>query len=175
MANLLPQLQNVPRSSGRGIELEAAARPIWGLSLSGGITYVHSSVDGNYSTPDPLGNLLNVKGEPFPNTPQWQLLADMEYDFPVASTFNAYVGSNTSYRSASNAAFGANPEFRMKGYALLGVRAGFGDVNDKWRIEAWGRNVTNEFYWTNTQYYIDAVSRTVGMPATYGLTLSTRF
>ena len=171
----LPELQNIPRSTARGFEFEITARPTEGLRVAAGATYVDSHVDHDYLTTDPLGTPIDIKGESFPNTPKWQLIGDAGYDYPVTSTLKAFVGSNISYRSGSNAAFGDNPTFRFDPYALVGARIGVEDINKKWRVELWGRNVTNKFYWTNTEHWIDTISRTTGLPATYGITVSGRF
>jgi hypothetical protein len=45
----------------------------------------------------------------------------------------------------------------------------------RYRIWAWGKNVSSEYYWTNVLPYGNAISRYVGQPATYGVSLSGRF
>ena len=42
-------------------------------------------------------------------------------------------------------------------------------------VWAWGKNVTNTYYWTSVFAIGDAVSRFVGQPATYGVSFSARF
>ena len=44
-----------------------------------------------------------------------------------------------------------------------------------WRVQVWGRNVTNEWYWTAADRVNDTILRYTGMPTTYGVTLSYRF
>ena len=171
----LPQLQNVPKSNVRGVELDATLRPIDGLRLRVGGTYIKSKVSQSYLTPDPLGTVLDIKGEAFPNAPLWQIVGDAEYSFPVASSLKAYVGSNLSYRSSSNAAFGENPTFALKRYTMVDLRVALRADDAKWTVELWGRNVFNAFYWTNVNYAVDAISRAPGMPATFGVTLRSRF
>ena len=39
---------------------------------------------------------------------------------------------------------------------------------------AWGRNVTDKYYWNQAQHVNDVLVRFTGMPATYGVTLSYR-
>jgi outer membrane receptor protein involved in Fe transport len=36
----------------------------------------------------------------------------------------------------------------------------------------WGKNVANKFYITNRNFGFDGVAQYIGMPATYGVTLS---
>jgi outer membrane receptor protein involved in Fe transport len=170
----LPQLQNIPQSNVRGVEIDATLRPFDGLRLRAGGTYIKSRVSGRYLTPDPIGNVVNVQGEAFPNTPRWQAVVDGEYSFGVGE-LKAYVGGNLAYRSVSNAAFGENATFRLKPYSLVDARIGLGDQKDLWTLEFWGRNIFNTFYWTNVNYAVDAISRAPGMPSTYGATLRFRY
>lgn len=170
----LPQLQNVPQSDVRGAELDITLRPFDGLRLRAGGTYIKSRVTDSYRTPDPLGRVVDVEGEAFPNTPKFQVALDGEYTFQMGG-LQAFMGGNLAYRSASNAAFGENPTFRLKPYALVDLRAGLGSENEAWQLEIWGRNVFNTFYWTNVNYAVDAISRAPGMPATYGATLRLRY
>jgi iron complex outermembrane receptor protein len=170
----LPQLQNVPQSEVRGAEIDITLRPFDGLRLRAGGTYIKSRVTRSYLTPDPLGRVVDVEGEAFPNTPKFQAALDGEYSFRLGE-MAAYLGGNLVYRSASNAAFGENQTFRLRPYTVVDLRAGFGAANEVWQVEVWGRNVFNSFYWTNVNYAVDAISRAPGMPATYGATLRLRY
>ena len=58
-------------------------------------------------------------------------------------------------------------------YTLLDLRAGI--AKDAWRMQVWGRNVTDEWYWTAADRVNDTILRYTGMPTTYGFTLSYRF
>ena len=53
---------------------------------------------------------------------------------------------------------------------LVDVRAGI--ENDNWKIWFWGRNVTDEYYWTRHSKVNDAILKLTAMPRTYGITAS---
>ena len=57
-------------------------------------------------------------------------------------------------------------------YALIDLRAGVRDSDDRWRAWLWGRNITNKYYWTLAQRIGDTTVRFAGEPATYGVTVS---
>jgi len=171
----LPGLVSIPRSSVRGGELSATWHPVRPLTIRAGATYVDSRVDKHFLTPDPFSNLIDIKGESFPNTPKWQLTGDVEYDFPLSDRLNAYVGASGKYRSGSVAAFGDNPEFRLPGYALLDLRAGIETADHRWHIDIWGRNITDKFYLIHVSHVVDTVARVTGMPATYGVTVGFKY
>lgn len=170
----LPSFVSIPKSSVRGIELSADLRPVQGLTISAGGAYVDTKVDEDFLTNDPFARVVNVKGEHFPTAPKWTLNADVEYRVPVSGDAEAYVGISPRYRSRTVAAFGDDPNFVIRGYTLLDLRAGV-ELNDgRWRIEAWGKNVTDKFYVTSVTKVVDTANRLTGMPATYGITLSFR-
>jgi outer membrane receptor protein involved in Fe transport len=168
----LPGLITVPKSSVEGAELDVTFRPINALRMSFGGTYLHSRVDTSDNVFDPFGAPIDIRGEQFPDTPKWQLTADAQYDFPITDAWSGYVGGDISYRTTSFAAFGDNAQFLINGYALLGLRAGVESDDGHWRVEVWGKNVTDQYYWVNTTHVIDTIARSAGMPATYGLNLA---
>lgn len=167
-------LVNIPKSKVTGFELQAVVRPIAGLTLNGGLTYVDSEI-GNFTNFDPFGAVKNFKGEAFPNTPKWQWSLAADYDFPINGGLNGFVGANLNGRSSANAALGENAILDIDGYTLLDLRAGVGSADDRWKVSVWGRNVTNKYYWTNAYKIADTSARFAGMPATYGVTFSFRY
>ena len=172
---LLSGLVGIPKSSVRGGEVNIIWRPIRALTVRAGATYVDSQVDKSFFVSDPFGVQVDVKGEAFPNTPKWQLTGDVGYDFPLSSNLNAYVGTGMSYRTSAYARFGENTEFKLPSYFLLDLRAGISTGDNKWRVEIWGKNVTNKYYLDSVNHIIDTVSQLSGMPVTYGARVGYRF
>lgn len=177
----LPTLINVPKSRVTGGELNLTVRPIVGLRLTSGVTYVASKVLGSSMTTSPFGNSVNIGGEEFPNTPKWQLQGDGEYNFNLHSGLSAYLGGGVSYRSKADGAFGSRTGpvgtqglFQIKAYALVDLRAGI-DINGKYRVQVFGKNVTNTHYYNTVSKLTDTVTRQTGFPASYGISLSARF
>lgn len=171
----LPKLVNIPKSRVAGFELSTTIRPVAGLSLRGAASYINSKVTRNYQTPDSGGTLVDLKGEGFPNTPKWQISGGFDYEVPVSSAINGFIGADVNYRSKTVAAFGSDPRFAIDSYALLNMRAGIKSNNDSWRAEVWGRNITNKYYWNGVSHVVDSFSKVAGMPATYGVTVSFRY
>lgn len=161
----------------RGAELEVTARPIDGLRVSVAGTYVHARGKGNKLVTDPYAVLSPVDGQRFPRIPDWQIIGDAEYRFPVSSNAEGFVGASFNYQSNQIATFGIpggeNVFFEMPAYTLVDLRTGI--ETDRWRLSVWGKNVTNKFYTTDVSRIIDSVSRAVGMPATYGVTAALKF
>ncbi|KQX23372.1 hypothetical protein ASD39_05955 [Sphingomonas sp. Root50] len=172
------QLVNIPKSRVYGAELELLVTLVRGLRLSAGATYLNSRVKEDPRPPaqprDPLGRVNSFVGESFPNTPKWLLVGDAQYDFPIRSDMDMFVGGNISYRSSTAAAFGDGLEFAIAGYSLIDLRAGFAARDGLWRVQFYGRNVTNKYYWTGVPRNLDTIVRFAGQPATYGVQVSFR-
>jgi len=171
----LPALQNIPKSSVKGAELQATVLPLNGLRVTTGVSYIDSRVDDSIIAPDPFGRSIDLKGEPFPNAPKWQFLGDAEYELPVSGELSMFLGGDAKYRTSTNAAFGDRVETRIPAYSLVDLRAGIQRKDGVWRVQLWGRNVFDRYYLLNVSHVTDTVARTTGMPATYGITISARF
>lgn len=171
----LPALVNIPKSSVKGAEVGFTIRPASGLRISGGVTYLDTEVREDPALPlDPYGVLTTYVGDPLPDTPKWHSSTDVQYDFDINESYKAYLGGSVSYRSRAQAAFGRNPDFLIDAYALVDLRAGVTSADERWRLEFWGRNVTNKFHVNGVSKVTDTLTRTVGMPATYGFTVGYR-
>ncbi len=171
----VPALVNVPKSRAWGFEAEVTALVSEGLQVSGAVNYIDTQVTEDFSTPDPLGVIANINGEEFPMAPQWQFSGDIEYRFTFGNDLEGFLGASPSYRSATKAAFGTNPILGIESYFLLDLRAGFESEDGTWRVEVYGNNLTNKFYWTQVTREIDALTRTAAMPVTYGVRLSYKY
>jgi outer membrane receptor protein involved in Fe transport len=85
------------------------------------------------------------------------------------------VGGTLTYNSDTFAGVGALELFRIDSFTLVELRAGVEFDNARHRVWIWGKNVTDEYYWTNVFANGNAVARFVGQPADYGVSFSGRF
>ncbi len=177
----LPYLVNVPKSRIYGAEMDLTLRPVHGMRVSVGATYLNTRIKGSAIVESPFGASIDAHGEALPNAPKWQIQSDAEYDFPLSSRLSAFVGTSVSYRTSSDAALGSRTGpagtqnwFKIDGYALVDLRAGV-ELDERYRLQIWGRNVTNKGYWNNVVHIYDTYARITGQPATYGVTLSAKF
>lgn len=177
----LPNLVNIPKSRLTGAEIELVARPVDGLRMTLAGTYLDSKVKGMALLASFFGNTVDADGEAFPATPKWQLQGDAEYSFLLDDEASAFIGGSVSYRSGTVSGFGSKSGppgsedfFSIPAYTLVDLRAGV-DFGEKYRVQIFGRNVTNANYWTNVTHVYDTVSRVTGFPVTYGITVSARY
>lgn len=183
----LQGLVNVPRSRENGFELQATVRPrsIDGLTLTGAVTFLDSKVTSNFinfaSYVASETDTIDFFGESYPYTPRWSGQASIRYEWDLTSSLRANANISGSAQSGMTGAFGAEtaslvgPSLMIKSRALLDLGVGVAAADDRWRVDIWGRNVTDAYYWNTAFYQSDTTVRYTGMPATYGVTATVRF
>ncbi|MGA0599343.1 TonB-dependent receptor [Caulobacter sp. KR2-114] len=169
----LAKLVNVPKSHVEGFEVSAIWRPVAGLTLTPVVSYAHSRIDGNFTQYNYLAQLQNFTGERFPGVAELQADVDAQYAWDFSDSVRGFVGVNVNYQGSSNSALGDLPRTRLPSYTLVDLRAGIekGPI----RVQVWGKNVFNRYYYTAQIHSLDTYIRYAGMPATYGVTISYRY
>lgn len=175
----LDVVQNIPKSSIRGAEVEVTALPFSGLTLTGSASYTDGKID-EFSGVNAAGVQSNFAGSRMPFSPKWNLGLDGQYSFSLGDGARMFAGGNVNYRSSTIAVVGgdqnppnATPQNRLlygiDAYTTVNLRAGI--EKGGWRAEVWGKNVFNSYYWSTVYPAYDTIVRYAGMPATYGITV----
>lgn len=178
----LAALVQVPKSTVKGIEGQLTLRPIDGLTVSGGATYIETKIK-EFVGFDGAGASADFAGQRFPYAPKFTLTADAEYRFDVNDATEAYLGGSVTHNSATSASLqnrttdvlGEDARFDVDGYTLLDLRAGASFNDGKIDVSVFGRNITNKYYWSNVQDSIVTIVRYTGRPATYGVQVAWRY
>ncbi|MDE2411882.1 MAG: TonB-dependent receptor [Sphingomonadales bacterium] len=178
----LDGLVQIPKSWVKGVEASLLARPVDGLTLSVGTTYIETRIT-EYSGFDASGAPTNFAGQQFPYSPKVTVTADAEYKFGVGSGAQAYLGSSLTYNSKTSSALAnqttafvtRDARFDIPAYALIDLRAGVEFNDGKVRVGAYVRNLTDKYYWTNVLDNLASIVRYAGMPRTYGVQVSWRY
>lgn len=106
--------------------------------------------------------------------------------------FTPFIGFYYNFQTEADAALGGSssslPEAPLNRYAqgfdmpyvieeygVLNLYAGIRSLDDAWEAMLWGKNVTDEYYWTNVIPGSDTIARQAGRPVTYGVTFSYNF
>ncbi len=170
----LDALVNVPVSSVFGVEFDLGVAPVDGLTLAANGTYLDAKVD-RFTGLNNAGQSGVFDGTRIPYTPKWQFGGSVDYKFPVTDKVDTFIGAQVNFRSRTNSSIGGSAEYDIPQYALVDLQFGFEAPEGGWKLYAWGKNVTNKYYITNILNNTDGRDRFVGMPATYGLTLSVKY
>jgi iron complex outermembrane receptor protein len=181
---------NAAESEIKGLEIEAFARPLPGLDLSGSL----SLLDGKFKdyaiyVPNTVGDVpdLTIPGPPF-------ILQDLsgarisyvpKYTATVSAEYQHLLGDGATLRLGANATFKGNTVqranlIRSRAYAVVDAHVGWTSPNESWSITGWVRNLTNEIYYPGGAALPDFNPDTnrVGLladPRTYGVTVRFSF
>jgi iron complex outermembrane receptor protein len=171
----LSRLANVPKSLAYGLDGDITWRPIRDLTLIASATWLHTEVEG-YTGINGAGQPQNFDGRPFLYSPKFQggLTALFNHDLESGLKLNAAL--NGRWQGKSSADLEGNPLFEIESYGLL--NASVGDRRDPtkgWEMSLWGRNLTDEYYWSAVSSNANVVVRFPGKPRTYGASLSYKF
>lgn len=179
---ILDTLQNIPKSDVKGFEIEMSIRPTRGLVINSTFTYLDATIK-KFRGINSGGINADFAGANVPYTPKYQIGTNVDYEFPVSNSLNAFVGAGLNFRSDTVATIGGeiNPAgvtspvttvFEISDYTLIDLRAGIASADGRWRATVWGKNVGNAYYWNNVVAAFDTIGRYAGKPATYGVSLS---
>jgi outer membrane receptor protein involved in Fe transport len=193
----LDKLFNVPESEIFGAEMAVTVSPTDALTLSAAVTYLDSEVT-KFSGSNAYGIIENFAGDPLPFTPEWTYTLDADYRFLLKSGGEVFFGATLTGQSDSDAVFGAshisveetaaqkgvapgtyraltdNP-FVIDEYYTVDARIGYQSADEHWKVMVFGKNVTDEYYWTTVITSFDSAGRFAGKPATYGIKVSYDF
>ena len=186
--------RNVPEAISQGVEVELATHPMEHLTLNGGVVYNDAYYDTtvNFNAPgvaDPFGRNIVTSGTPFAFAPKWTVTAGAMYDLPlygsdVHARFYLDGRWNDGYRTQtlSRDPTGGTDN---SSFAIFNGRIGIGPENQRWSVEFWGRNLTDETYLVGAFVpTLQDSSSTAGFanyvgypnePRTYGVTLRARY
>lgn len=181
--------ENVPEAISQGVELELATRPIDNLTLTGGVTWTDAFYDSTvaFVNPDPSGQDTVFAGDPFSFAPEWVVTGSVTYEMPLGGDLRAlfYLDGrwNDGYRTQT---LNRDPLGRTDNgeFAIFNGRIGIGPNSERWSIELWGRNLTDEYYHvgafvpplqSNPNPLLSTYVVYPNEPATYGVTLRARY
>jgi outer membrane receptor protein involved in Fe transport len=173
----LDALVQIPASTSKGAEVELTVRPTDGLTLSGSGTYINTRIK-NYNAVITFGGApLNFSGQSFPYSPNLTMIGDIQYDFSLSDKLTASLGASVTHNSSTSAVLNNTTTstitrdalFDIDANTLIDLRASISGPDRKWQIYAFGRNVTNKYYWTNVLDNVSSIVRYTGRPRTLGV------
>lgn len=193
---------NVPEVKSTGFEIESVIRPSNNLTINAGLTYTDARYPDDCAGDLTATNVLNLCGNSLTNAPEYVAIAGAAYERDIGNSLNFFMNGQLRFESdrrtstqasvvpnaAAIAAAGSvqaavdgsalNPFDIQDGNIKINLRAGIGDVDGAWGIEAWVTNLTNEItrgVTFNTVLRTGSRSAFIQEPRTLGLTLRGKF
>jgi outer membrane receptor protein involved in Fe transport len=173
--------RNVPELVSQGAELEFSTRPTEGLTINGGVSYTDAYFDSTvvFNPIQPTGNTVTA-GDPLAFAPEWVATGSITYEMPLGGDIRAlfYLDGrwNSDYRTQTLA---RDPLGRTDNvaFAIFNGRIGIGPENERWSVEFWGQNLTDELYYIGA--FVPPTQNGFAVypnePQTYGVTLRARY
>ena len=139
----------------KGIELEAALRPVRDVSVNFGLTYADTRYAKNLIGNTTLTNSTGSLSPAFFQLPGARLSNSAQYVATGAVSWTPDIGTSglkglayVDFRYTSDLNTGSDLDFEkvQDGYALVNARIGLHGPDKRWAIEAWAQNLFNVNY-----------------------------
>jgi len=178
--------RNVPELVSQGAELELSSNPMEGLTINGGITYTDAYFDSEVrfnpltaGLGDADPNAVFV-GQPLAFAPELTVTGAIAYEMPLMGDIRALFyldGRWTGEHRTQTLARDPLGRTDNDAFAIFNGRVGIGPDNERWSVEFWGRNLTDEYYFVGAFQPPLQNSYVVypNEPQTYGVTLRARY
>ncbi len=178
-------VQNAPKASTRGMELELAGSTDSGFAYSLGYTYTEATLEADAVAVDGA-YLYGNKGDTLPGVPKHRFNAAGSYGIAVGQGLLTLRG-DAYYQSSSQNALSLSNKYRrtLSGFPLFNASATWSQGD--WDTTLWLKNLFNEEGITGVYtaeymgtapaegYYGNASKALVTLPRTLGVTVSYRF
>ena len=139
---LIAGLGNVPRSRIDGVESSIEWRPLTGLEVHLGATYLHARVTETLTNDNGLALFTPVAvGQMLPDAPTFSGNWLVQYEHSVAGGLRAYAQANDHYSGAEHP-YLADPTTFGRGHSL-GARIGLRNPAEHWDTSLWVTNLTD--------------------------------
>jgi len=156
-------LFNADKAKAYGMEADLDWRPIPNLSLSAGLSLLHSEIQDKRvyaqvcalngvvvcTVNDPTikvgaNTFAQIDGNPLPNAPTYNVNLAARYDIPVADGGAFFVATDWNKQGKTSFVLYDSTEFNSKGSFEGGLKLGYSGDYGAWEVAAFARNITNE-------------------------------
>lgn len=140
-----------------GVELEFAAVPLPGLTLSGGVTWLDAGYDfktgpcypGQTAALGCVGGQQDLTLGEFVNAPEWRYTLLARYERPVGSAATVYGQVNSRWQDEVQFAYNQDPRFKQPSYGIVDLKVGASLSDERYEVAFFVKNLTDEQYVSN--------------------------
>ncbi|MBG6519483.1 TonB-dependent receptor [Pseudomonas aeruginosa] len=179
---LVQVLANAGSVRSRGLEFEATALPLRGLTLNfngsyNDVTYLSfkdAPCPAEVSTRPGAPSSCDLTGQRVVGASKWIANLNGEYQWRLDDRFQPYVSASYAYRSAAEGTLDNSDLSKIDGYSLVNLAAGLrSDLGDGQRdTSVWLKNAFDKDYYLSAFASINgSYTASVGQPRTLGVSL----
>ncbi len=177
---------NVPKANSTGVEIEAVARPMDGLTLNGALTLLDASYPDDCAGDDTRINVTALCGNDLTNAPGTVGILGAAYEGSLTDNLDFFLNGQlrhegdrrTSTQAVVLATGAPNPYDIQEANTKINARIGITDADDSYAFELWATNLTNERtrgVTFNTVFRSGSRSAFIQEPRMYGATIRKNF
>ncbi|WP_293882267.1 TonB-dependent receptor [Sphingomonas sp.] len=156
-------LFNAAKADAYGLEAELDTRPIPNLTLSAGLSLLHTEIKDpnalaqvcqlngvvvctvqNPTVAIGTNNFARIDGNPLPNAPKYTANISARYDVPLGNGSAIFAATDWNIQGYTNFVLYRTAEFNSKGDFEGGLKIGYTAAEGKYEIAAFARNITKE-------------------------------
>ncbi|MCO2682195.1 TonB-dependent receptor [Pseudomonas aeruginosa] len=182
LTQLVQVLANAGSVRSRGLEFEATALPLRGLTLNfngsyNDVTYLSfkdAPCPAEVSTRPGAPSSCDLTGQRVVGASKWIANLNGEYQWRLDDRFQPYVSASYAYRSAAEGTLDNSDLSKIDGYALVNLAAGLrSDLGDgQLDTSVWLKNAFDKDYYLSAFASINgSYTASVGQPRTLGVSL----
>lgn len=167
---------SIPKVTSKGVDMDLVWRtPVPGLTATGGVTYAVTQF-GNFVPGAGVGPRLPTSRLSY--APLWSTSWSAAYENDIAEGLKLRASLSGRYTSSYNTGSNLDPLKIQKELTLWNGRIGIGSEDERWTVELFAQNLTNEDYF---QVVVDQPLQSgtfaafLGAPRTWGMTLRSKF
>ncbi len=181
---------SIPELVSKGVDMDFMWKtPLPGLSFQGGVTYAVTEygsdrpnlpafdLPGSARTPAG-GSSWRLPGARQSFAPLWSATLAGTYEREVGTNLLFRANSAVKFTSGYNTGSDLSPLKYQDDLALVNARLSLGAADEKWAVELWGANVTDETYYQvafDGTFQPSQIDAFLGAPRTYGVTLRFKY
>ena len=168
-------LYNADGAEGKGFELELLARPIPALTLNFALSHLVTEYKDLVIVDQVTQELINVKGNDLIISPEWKINVGGNYVIPMGKYGYLSMGADLNWTDEQYTESTNNDLSVIDDYIVVNARARFETNDGHWRVEVYGKNLTEEEYYASKGFNGMAVTGFAGLPRSYGVELAYRY
>lgn len=162
-----------------GFEVTARLNAMEGLNLRTGVIYNKARYGGTPGAADEpryvcgpsatpgqggcgLDGTQSLIGKQAIGAPRWKIVAGLTYDHDLAGPLTLTFGADYTWRSSIQYQLFEDPLSREPSTGLLDAQIGIRSDDDRWSVSLFGKNLTNNFYYSNLNIADFVIGRSFG-------------
>lgn len=159
----------------KGFELEMTALPANSFMLTGSLSYLDARYTDTLMVENSAGILVDANGNYLPHAPKWKFVFGPQYGFALKDYGIVTLRGDLSW--TDDQYFFSHNDQVQKAYTLVNGVVRFETYNGRWSFALYGKNLTDEKYFTQMGPLFGAndVIAQPAAPMTFGLQVTWKY